>query len=320
LLAASGVAATAASTPLEVADDPCWVLLSSAGLLARTNHAQPLPPVGTRANHDVIVSKITSTARGDCGLVTSAGRMIKISALDLPTVPITAHAPNLQGGTHVSELVTLDPGEKVLCLTTLAEDSLGLALGTAQGVVKRVNPEVLGKDSWDVIRLEAGDRLVGAVELTTTQAELLLITNDAQLLHFPVTAVRPQGRAGGGMAGIKLGIGASVVYFGAVSAADAVVVTVSGSSRALPGTDAGSVKVTGFGHYPAKGRATGGVRCHRFLKAEDSLLLAWAGPAPAIAAAASGSPVPLPPADARRDGSGSSGSQPIAAIGPAVAS
>jgi DNA gyrase subunit A len=319
LLAASGVATTAATAPLEVADDPCWVLLSSAGLLARTASAQPIPPVGARANHDVMVSKIIATARGSCGLITSAGRLIKISALDLPTVPSTAHAPNLQGGTHVSELVTLDAGEKVLCLTTLADDSLGLALGTARGVVKRVNPEILGKDSWEVIRLEAGDRVVGAIELTSAAAELVFVTNDAQLLHFPATAVRPQGRSGGGMAGIKLGIGASVVYFGAVSAMEVVVATVSGTSRALPGTDAGSVKVTGFGHYPAKGRATGGVRCHRFLKGEDAVLLAWVGPAPAIAAAPSGSPVPLPAADARRDGSGTPSSQPIAAIGSAAA-
>ena len=319
LLAASGVAATATTAPLEVADDPCWVLLSSAGLLARTSHAQPLPPVGVRANHDLIMSKIISTARGDCGLVTSAGRLIKISALDLPTVPSTAHAPNLQGGTHVSELVTLGADEKVLCLTTLSEDSLGLALGTARGVVKRVNPEMLGKDSWDVIRLEPGDRVVGAVELPSSEAELVFITNDAQLLRFPAGTVRPQGRSGGGMSGIKLGIGARAIYFGALTATDAVVATVSGTSRALPGTDAGSTKVTVFGHYPAKGRATGGVRCHRFLKGEDSLLLAWAGPAPAIAAAASGSPVPLPAADTRRDGSGTPASQPIAALGSATA-
>jgi DNA gyrase subunit A len=319
LLAASGVATTAATAPLEVADDPCWVLLSSAGLLARTASAQPIPPVGARANHDVMVSKIIATARGSCGLITSAGRLIKISALDLPTVPSTAHAPNLQGGTHVSELVTLDAGEKVLCLTTLADDSLGLALGTARGVVKRVNPEILGKDSWEVIRLEAGDRVVGAIELTSAAAELVFVTNDAQLLHFPASAVRPQGRSGGGMAGIKLGIGASVVYFGAVSAMEVVVATVSGTSRALPGTDAGSVKVTGFEHYPAKGRATGGVRCHRFLKGEDAVLLAWVGLAPAIAAAPSGSPVPLPAVDARRDGSGTPSSQPIAAIGSAAA-
>ena len=77
-------------------------------------------------------------------------------------------------------------------------------------------------------------------------------------------------------------------------------VSVSGASSALPGTEAGSVKVTPFSEYPAKGRATGGVRCHRFLKGEDELVLAWAGPAPALAAAASGAPVDLP--GARRPG------------------
>ena len=318
LLAASGVAATASAAPLEIADDPCWVLLSSAGLLARTNHDDPLPAGGERANHDVIVSAVRGTARGDLGVITSAGRLIKINALDLPTVPSTASAPNLQGGTHVSELVTLEAGERVLCLTTLAETSLGLALGTARGVVKRVNPEVLGRDAWEVIRLEPGDTVVGAVELTSESHELTFITNDAQLLHFPAASVRPQGRSGGGMAGIKLGLGASAVFFGVVPTGEAgstaEVVTVSGSSKALPGTDPGAVKVTSFTEYPGKGRATGGVRCHRFLKGEDALLIAWAGPGPAWAAAASGAPVDLPAADGRRDGSGVPAGQPIAAV------
>ena len=43
---------------------------------------------------------------------------------------------------------------------------------------------------------------------------------------------------------------------------------------------AGRVKVTPFAEYPAKGRGTGGVRCHRFLKGEDTLVFAWAGPGP----------------------------------------
>ncbi|HEY5978012.1 MAG TPA: DNA topoisomerase IV subunit A [Microlunatus sp.] len=318
LLAASGVAATASAAPLEIADDPCWVLLSSAGLLARTDHDDPLPAGGQRANHDVIVSAVLGTARGDLGVITSAGRLIKINALDLPTVPSTANAPNLQGGTHVSELVTLDNGERVLCLTTLTETSLGLALGTARGVVKRVNPEVLGRDAWEVIRLEPGDTVVGAVELTSESHELTFITNDAQLLHFPAASVRPQGRSGGGMAGIKLGLGARAMFFGVVptgeAGAAAEIVTVSGSSKALPGTDPGAVKVTPFSEYPGKGRATGGVRCHRFLKGEDTLLIAWAGPGPAWAAAASGAPVDLPAADGRRDGSGVPAGQPIAAV------
>jgi DNA gyrase subunit A len=283
-------------------------------LLAASGVAATVAAEGPRANHDVIVSAIVGTARGECGLVTSAGRLIKINAIDLPTVPTTANMPNLQGGTHVSELITLEPEERVLCLTTLATDSPGLALGTAQGVVKRVNPEVLGRDSWEVIRLDPGDRVVGAVELTSTAVELTFLTNDAQLLHFPASSVRPQGRSGGGMAGIKLGIGARVVFFGAVPADGSVVVTVAGTSRALPGTDAGTVKVTPFAEYPGKGRATGGVRCHRFLKGEDALLLGWAGPAPAYAAAASGSPIDLPAAEGRRDGSGITAGQPIAMV------
>jgi len=116
------------------------------------------------------------------------------------------------------------------------------------------------------------------------------------------------------MAGIKLGRDARVVWFGATPSTDAVVVTVAGSSDSLPGTEPGTVKVTPFDEFPGKGRATSGVRCHRFLKGEDALILGWAGPAPAIAAAASGSPVDLPPADDRRDGSGTPVAQPVAAV------
>ena len=66
--------------------------------------------------------------------------------------------------------------------------------------------------------------------------------------------------------------------------------TVAGSSRALPGTAAATVKVTPYQEYPAKGRATGGVRCHRFLKGEAPWGSAWAGPGPARAATDAGVP------------------------------
>jgi DNA gyrase subunit A len=117
------------------------------------------------------------------------------------------------------------------------------------------------------------------------------------------------------MAGIKLAARQSAIWFGAIDPnTHAVVVSVSGTSGALPGTQAGNVKVTPFGEYPGKGRATGGVRCHRFLKGEDVLLLGWAGVAPAVASAASGSPIDLPPDTGRRDGSGTPGLQPISGI------
>ncbi|PKH41497.1 DNA gyrase subunit A [Nocardioides alpinus] len=322
LLASAGTTVTAATaTSVEVADDPCYALLSSSGLLARTTSGSAPGHGEGRANHDVVTSAVLTTARGDVGVLTSRGRLLKISVLDMPELPDSANDPNLQGGYPLSEMLPLDPGERALALTSLPTDGPGLALGTRDGIVKRVNPEVLGRDEWEVIGLRDGDEVVGAVELLTGEEELCFISSDAQLLHFPASGVRPQGRAGGGMAGIKLGAGQTVAFFGAFDAAgnDAVVVTASGSSTALPGTEAGAVKVTPFSEYPGKGRATGGVRSHRFLKGEDTLVAAWAGPGPARASAASGAPVDLPDADGRRDGSGVPASQPIAAVASPVA-
>lgn len=320
LLESAGQPATAVAMPLEVPDDPCWVLMSSAGLLARTTDDNPLTTQGRRSKHDVITSVVRSTARGEVAVVTDTGRMIRLSVLDLPALPATASAPSLAGGAPISEFCELGRDERVLCLMTLDPESPGLALGTANGVVKRVVPDYpANKDEWSVIRLDSGDRIVGATELRSGDEDLVFITTDAQLLHFSASLVRPQGRGGAGVAGIRLGPSARVLFVGAVARErEAVVVTVSGHSSALPGTDTGAVKVTPFAAYPPKGRATGGVRCHRFLKGEDALLLAWAGAAPARAATASGVPVDLPAATGKRDGSGTPLGQPVAAIGGAL--
>jgi DNA gyrase subunit A len=274
---------------------------------------------------------VSSTARGSVGVLTSAGRLIRLSVLELPALPPSAHSPALSGGAPVSEFITTGPGETVVALVAADADAAGagLALGTAQGVVKRVTPDYpQNAAEFEVITLKDGDRVIGAVQLADEEYELTFITSDAQLLRFPASSVRPQGRAAGGMAGIRLAPRAQVIWFGAVDpaagvqdaasdgpASGPVVVTVAGAAGALPGTRAGTVKVTPFAEFPPKGRATGGVRCHRFLKGEDVLVLAWAGPGPARGATEAGTPVELPPAVGRRDGSGEQMRQPLAAVG-----
>ncbi|MDO0925363.1 DNA topoisomerase IV subunit A [Streptomyces sp. TG1A-8] len=315
--------ATAATVPLQVADDPCRVLLSSTGLLARTSTAEPLPEDagGRRVKHDVIVSAVPATARGEIGAVTSAGRLLRINVVDLPQLPDTATAPNLSGGAPLAEFVSLEDTETVVCLTTLDESSPGLALGTEQGIVKRVVADYpSNKDELEVITLKEGDRIVGAVELRTGEEDLVFITDDAQLLRFQASIVRPQGRPAGGMAGIKLTEGAKVISFTAVDpAADAVVFTVAGSRGTLDDSVQTTAKMTPFDQYPRKGRATGGVRCQRFLKGEDCLSLAWAGPVPARAAQKNGTPAELPELDPRRDGSGTSLPKTVSVVAGPVA-
>jgi DNA gyrase subunit A len=341
LLESSGAARTAA-VPLEVADDPCTVLLSATGLLARTASAdqeserssaparQARAGGGPRAAHDAIVSAVASTARGTVGVVTSRGRLIRLEVLELPAMPPSAHSPGLAGGAPVSEFLALEAGETVAGLAA-ADGSApgagaGLVVGTAGGVVKRVAPDYpQNATDFEIIALKDGDRVVGAAQLADEAQDLVFVTSDAQLLRFGAAAVRPQGRSAAGMAGIRLAPRAAVVWFGAAgpavpsSAEDPasvpVVVTVAGTAAALPGTSAGTVKVTPYAEYPPKGRGTGGVRCHRFLKGEDTLVLAWAGPGPARAATEAGTPVELPPPDGRRDGSGTRVRHPVAALG-----
>ncbi|MFE9868071.1 DNA topoisomerase (ATP-hydrolyzing) subunit A [Streptomyces sp. NPDC005506] len=309
--------AQVAAVPLEVADDPCRVLLSSTGLLARTATGDPIAfdEDAKRAKHDVIVSAVPATARGDVGVVTSTGRLLRLTVIDLPQLPDTHAAPNLSGGAMVSEFLTLENDEEVICLTTLDESSPGLAIGTLQGVVKRVVPDYpANKDELEVISLKEGDRIVGAAELRTGEEDLVFITSDAQLLRYPAAQVRPQGRPAGGMTGVKLAAGAEVLSFGAVDpAVDAMVFTVAGSHGTLDDSVL-TAKLTPFDQYPRKGRATGGVRCQRFLKGEDVLVFAWAGAMPARAAQKNGTPTQLPAPDPRRDGSGTPLAKPVAVI------
>ncbi|MGW7485174.1 DNA gyrase/topoisomerase IV subunit A [Nonomuraea muscovyensis] len=320
LLESSGVTRTA-TVELQVADEPCLALLSSTGLLARTTDASPLAGEGDRTAHDVLVAAVRTTARGEVGVVTSLGRLIRVQVVDLPILPPSANPPSLSGGHPVSEFVALEPDETVVGLGGLDPDGPGLALGTAQGVVKRVVPDYpANRDDFEVITLKDGDTVVGAVELESEEHDLVFITSDAQLLRYQASVVRPQGRPAGGMAGIRLDGAARVVWFGAVDPSrPAQVVTVAGSATALAGTQVGGGKVSDYAEFPAKGRATGGVRAQRFLKGEDVLLLAWAGPAPAKAVSAVGKPVPLPDEIGRRDGSGVRLTHTIGAVGGALA-
>jgi DNA gyrase subunit A len=166
-------------------------------------------------------------------------------------------------------------------------------------VVKVCSPEwPVRSDEFEVIGLRDGDEVVGATWLTDGAETLVFVTSEASLLRFPAKLVRPQGLKGGGMAGINVGADAEVLSFAAVVTDDPqhgepMVVTSTGTQ----------VKVTPFAEYPAKGRATGGVRVQRFLKGETRLDVAWVGPRP-VGASQTGDPVDLPEPDNRRDGSG----------------
>ena len=315
------VAARAAAAVLEIADTPCRIFLSTTGRAIRVDLsalASELPErAARRTKHDAILSSIVTTSRSEIGAVTSLGRLIRLTPVDLPVAP--GSSIQLAAGTRISDYLAIDAKkERVLALVSLTSAD-AIAIGTRQGVVKRVTPgDWANRPEFEIIALKPGDAVVGVRQSAETD-DLLFITSEAQLLHFPASTVRPQGRSAGGMAGINLGAKATVIFFGAVDPASEVsVATVSSSSATIAGMDSGRAKVSMLSEFPSKGRATGGVRAHAFLRGEDLLSVAWAGPSPALAVAADGAVRTLPDAGAKRDASGTPLEGILGSIGASI--
>ena len=296
----------AGTASLQIPDSPCWAVLSASGMLARTTDRSQLVHPGRRRKHDALRSLVATTARGEVGAVTSAGRMVRVPVVDMPALEITGGTINLNQGTKVKDFLTLAPKEELIGFFPL---TAVIALATTRGRVKRVNPEYpLNRDEWEVMALKDGDAVIGGAVAAADDDQLIFVSRAAQLLRFDASLVRPQGRTGSGVAGMKLGTDDAVIGFDVVPAAaadeSATVVTCAAGSGALEGLSAASVKVTGLAEFPKKGRATGGVRAHRFLRGEDRLTLGAAVMSPALAATKSGVARTLPVEMGRRDGSG----------------
>lgn len=318
----TGAVQVASAAPMEIADEACMVLLSNTGLLARTPAVRATAATtldATRSVHDVIVAHCPSSTRSQVGVVLSDGSVLRVSAVDLPGLPESIGMPSLAAGAPLGAIMEIPGGVTAVGLIPIHEAISTLVI-TRNGVVKRIASEIPGaRANFDLIALEKGDEVVAAQWLSESAAEgsdICLVTAHAQLLRFPASGVRPQGRSAAGVAGMKLAPGDHIIFGAAVEPENAYLVTVAGSSAALPGVQSESVKVTPLREYPAKGRNTQGVKCHKFRKGEDSLTYAWAGPGLPRAASAAGAPVDLPAPDTRRDGTGSPTAITINACGP----
>ena len=199
------------------------------------------------------------------------------------------------------------------------------------GVVKRVLPEYpQNREEFELIALRDGDRVVGAAQLSGESDELVFVTSDAQLLRFGASSVRPQGRAAGGMAGVRLVFRrvSGVVRRGGRGGGVRVAVRRAGDLLSRRSGDRGGPGRRAAGHGggqrrrsprctssparagpPAGSAATGSSRTRK--------RWSWPGPgpAPAVGATEDGSPVILPDPVGKRDGSGIALRRQLAVIG-----
>jgi DNA gyrase subunit A len=290
-----------ASLGLEVEDSPCTVVLTATGRLVRSDRTDEFASSSKRVMHDVTSAVVRSTTRGEIGAVTDLGRLVRFSPIALPGV--SGDTVSYTASTKVSDYVVgLQPKENVVSIIDMS--SATIALGTAHGVIKRIDTSTfVSKPDFSIINLDDGDRVVGAAEVRETD-NAVFVTASTQLLHFPIASVRPQGIGAAGVAGINLSAGDRVVHFTVTNVDSSTVVTITAAESTLTGADPGRAKLTPLAEFPSKGRATGGVRSHGLLKGEVGLALAWVGPDPR-ACASDGTPRSLPVEAGKRDGTGS---------------
>ena len=126
-------AAAAGGPALEIADGPTLVVLSTTGRMVRVEGAEITARSGRRGRHDAILSTVPTTVRGELGAVTSRGRLVRFSPVDLPSVP--GNSVQLAAGARVGDYLGLaDQKERVLGLVSLSSDD-PIALATSSGTV-----------------------------------------------------------------------------------------------------------------------------------------------------------------------------------------
>lgn len=243
-----GAAATAAA--LQIDDEPCVVMLSASGLIARTTPSawdvwQAHSSSEARSSDDQLISVFRTSTRSSYALITSAGRLVLEHVVELPVLA-AATSLSTTGGVRADELLgateSTEPvsGEHVVAAIAMLgtlngieqpEHAAGtnadgtaitqlppLAIGTRDGIVKRWNRESpTTMDSWTIIDLKDDDRVLFAANAADDD-RLVFISSDSSLLTFEARNVRPQGRTAGGMAGIRLAENCAAISFNVVPA------------------------------------------------------------------------------------------------------
>ena len=151
---------------LKIEDEPCVVMMSATGLIARTTPSamdvfNARSTSDERLRDDQITTIFETSTRATYGLVTSAGRLVLAHVVDLPALPAAATL-SLKGGVQADELIGMtestDPirGERVITAIAMEQPTSGktsakdesedggaaeakplpsLAIGTRNGVI-----------------------------------------------------------------------------------------------------------------------------------------------------------------------------------------
>ncbi len=195
------------------------LVLTSGGYIKRTNpdeyKRQKRGGVGVvdldTKEEDFVTNFLTASTHANLLFFTDKGKAYQIKMFDIP------EGKRATRGKSVMNFISLSDDEKVTSILAMPKQtdraSSSLFMVTENGTGKKVS----AKSFQDVrasgiiaIKLSPKDRLI-SVELVTKGDDISIVTKKGQSIRFKESAIREMGRSAGGVRGVKLDKGDTVV-------------------------------------------------------------------------------------------------------------
>ena len=158
---------------------------------------------------DFVKQIFTASTHDTILFFTNKGKLYRLKGYEVPEAGRTAR------GTAIVNLLSLDAGEKVSAVIPIQNFAEGkyLLMATKNGLIKKTPLNEYNsarKTGLQSITLKEDDELI-AVRLTDGQDNIVLVTKKGMCITFEEKDVRPIGRTGQGVIGIKLDDGDVVI-------------------------------------------------------------------------------------------------------------
>ena len=151
---------------------------------------------------DFVKQIFTASTHDTLLFFTNKGKVYRLRGYEVPEAGRTAR------GTAIVNLLSLDRGEKISAVITLSNFAEGkyLLMGTKRGMIKKtalLEYDSVRKSGLQAITLKEDDELID-VRMTDGEDNVVLVTHQGLCITFEEKDVRPIGRVGQGVIGIKL--------------------------------------------------------------------------------------------------------------------
>ncbi len=212
---------------------------------------------------DMVRHCVAADTHDDLFLFTNRGKVYKLKVYDIPQ-----DSSRATKGTALAGLISIDPKEQVTAVVAAKSlpDGAFVVMATSMGVVKKTKLENFASvrsSGIIAMKLRGGEELVAA-DIVGDKDEVVLVTRNGRAIRFAVVGLRSASRTSGGVRGIRLEAGDSVV----------AMVTVSVGADLLTVTEKGFGKRTPIKNFPVHRKGGKGVMAHRLNEKTGKLVAA----------------------------------------------